>query len=296
MLIFLAFNIQLQNLVNSILQANVLYLTAAIVLLIPNLYLQYFKWKLTCVQLLGEKRSKKIFLSLLYGFPPALITPARTGEYFGRGIAFKDKSMLEIVAATFIDKLFVMLVTFLLGIITFYLFLVQYYQARLIISIPLLISFVLVFSSIIILLTGKNDRLFNYIISKFKFKTFLTIKEKIEIFKGITRRYTSRMFIVSLFFLICYLFQLTILIAAFSHQLNFINYLWAGILILFAKTALSPITLGELGARESASIFFLAYFGESASTALNASLSLFFINIVIPSLIGMALYFIKNDD
>jgi len=65
---------------------------------------------------------------------------------------------------------------------------------------------------------------------------------------------------------------------------------------MFAKTILSPLSFSELGVREGASIFFLTQMGESSSTALNASLSLFIINIIVPSLIGLFLLFVKNDD
>jgi uncharacterized membrane protein YbhN (UPF0104 family) len=65
---------------------------------------------------------------------------------------------------------------------------------------------------------------------------------------------------------------------------------------MFTKSILSPITFGELGIREGAAIFFLTQMGELSSTALNASLALFFINIIIPSLIGLSLLFLKNDE
>jgi uncharacterized membrane protein YbhN (UPF0104 family) len=74
------------------------------------------------------------------------------------------------------------------------------------------------------------------------------------------------------------------------------DYFWAGNLMMFAKTMIPPISLGELGIREGASVFFITQLGETASTGFNASIFLFFINVLIPSLIGMILLLKKNDD
>jgi len=74
------------------------------------------------------------------------------------------------------------------------------------------------------------------------------------------------------------------------------NYLWAGNLIMFVKTVIPPISLGELGIREGASVFFLTKFGELPSVAFNASIFLFLINILLPALVGLILMLKKNDD
>jgi len=65
---------------------------------------------------------------------------------------------------------------------------------------------------------------------------------------------------------------------------------------MFAKTIIPPVSLGELGIREGASIFFITALGESASVGFNASIFLFFINVLIPSLIGLILLLKKNND
>lgn len=62
-----------------------------------------------------------------------------------------------------------------------------------------------------------------------------------------------------------------------------------------------PISIGDLGIRESAAVFFLGKIGLAESTAFNASILLFLINLVIPSMIGLVLVlkyrliFVKNS-
>jgi uncharacterized membrane protein YbhN (UPF0104 family) len=63
---------------------------------------------------------------------------------------------------------------------------------------------------------------------------------------------------------------------------------------MFTKTFFPAISLSELGIREGVSVFFLGQMGVDAASAFNAALFLFFINILIPSLIGSVLLFKKK--
>jgi uncharacterized membrane protein YbhN (UPF0104 family) len=63
---------------------------------------------------------------------------------------------------------------------------------------------------------------------------------------------------------------------------------------MFTKTIIPPVSMGELGIREGASVYFLTQMGESASIAFNASIFLFIINLLIPALIGVGMFFRKN--
>ncbi len=74
------------------------------------------------------------------------------------------------------------------------------------------------------------------------------------------------------------------------------NYLWAANLIMFAKTIIPPISFGELGIREGASVYFITLMGESASVGFNASIFLFIINLLIPALIGVGMFLRKNGN
>jgi len=79
-----------------------------------------------------------------------------------------------------------------------------------------------------------------------------------------------------------------------SHQFDFLNYLWAAGLIIFTKTIIPPISLGELGIREGASIYFITQMSGTAAVGFNASIFLFIINLLIPALIGVGMSFTKK--
>ena len=114
MLFFLIRSVEYDKIVNALNNAN-LYVIGVVVLLgIINIYLQYTKWNLTSREVLGVNDKSKSFRSLFYGFSAGIITPLRVGEYFGRGIEFKDKSLLQVTLATLVDKFFPLLIIALL--------------------------------------------------------------------------------------------------------------------------------------------------------------------------------------
>ena len=65
---------------------------------------------------------------------------------------------------------------------------------------------------------------------------------------------------------------------------------------MFTKTIIPPISFGELGIREGASVFFITKMGETASVGFNSSIFLFMINLVIPAVIGVGMFLRKNDN
>jgi uncharacterized membrane protein YbhN (UPF0104 family) len=56
--------------------------------------------------------------------------------------------------------------------------------------------------------------------------------------------------------------------------------------MMFFK-ALIPISFGDLGIREASSVYFYSLVGIPQTTALNASLLLFVINILLPAVLGI---------
>lgn len=64
----------------------------------------------------------------------------------------------------------------------------------------------------------------------------------------------------------------------------------AGVAVVFLlKSAVPQVTLGDLGVREGAAVFVLAGAGVAPAEALNASLAVFVVNLVLPALAGVPL-------
>ena len=287
--------VEYNQIISALNEANVIIIGVVFLLGFVNIFLQYSKWRLTCVEVLEVKDNSKVFRSLFFGFSAGIITPLRIGEYFGRGIEFKDKSLVQVTVATLIDKFFPLLMVASLGSISSLFFIYFYYNVSIYIVLSLFILiFTFFYLLIILLLSNKfwNSILFSKLNSSVKLKPFL---EKLRIFERLDRTYFFKMLSISFLFYACFLIQYALLVVAFSNHFDFILYLWAANLIMFVKTIIPPITFGELGIREGASVYFLTQMGETASVGFNASILLFIINLLIPALIGVGMFLRKND-
>ncbi len=296
LLTYIIYSVNLQEILTAIKQANVYLIAAAFLLSFINLYLQFYKWKITAKVVLQENQDSKIWLSMFYGFSAGVFTPARIGEYFGRALVFKNHSLLRVTLATLLDKLFPLVIVVFLGSIYSILFIHYYYHVAYYLTIGLFITLFILFYFFFLLIF--NDKFWdNILFTKLRNSIKLNwLFEKIKVFRKLDKKYATKMFVVSLGFYLCFLLQYALLVSAFSNHNNFMDYFWAGNLMMFAKTIIPPVSLGELGIREGASVFFIKQFGETASTGFNASIFLFFINVLIPALIGMILLLKKNDD
>jgi len=97
-----------------------------------------------------------------------------------------------------------------------------------------------------------------------------------------------RQLIATLFCTLCFQAILIVQMFCFIHAFFEITLFHAFIgtnAMMFVKSCL-PISLGDLGIREAGSIFFFSKFGVSQASALNASLLLFVVNILVPSIFG----------
>jgi len=293
---YIVLKVNFREITEALKHANLTLIAITAGLAIVNIYLQYLKWKITCVHLLNENSKKKIFLSLFYGFSGGVFTPARIGEYFGRAVAFRDKSLLKVTIASFIDKLFPLMVVVSCGSLASILFLHYYYHVSVYLTGSFFILLIVMFYLAYLFMMDPrfwNNILFARISKHPKFQKFL---DNLGIIKELDQLYATKMVMLSIGFYVCYIFQFALLAAAFTHHTDYIHYVWAGNLIIFSKSVLPPVSLGELGIREGASIFFLQQFGETAAAGFNASIFLFFINVLIPSITGFVLLFRKNDN
>lgn len=296
LLYYIISEVKFSEIIFALEEANLTLIFLVMLIAVLNIYLQFLKWKMTCSLLLGVKSSGKIFTSLLHGLAAGVSTPARVGEYFGRALVFKDKPVYKVALATLLDKFFPLLMVVFFGSISSILFMHFEYEITPFLTMSLFIALFSLFYFFIYLLLNESfwD---SFIFDKIKKSTKLNyLLEKLKEFKNLDRRYTYKMLLVSFLFYLCYLVQYTLLVSAFSNHLNITDYMWAGILVMFAKTLIPPVSLGELGIREGASVYFISRIGESASIGFNASIFLFLINVLLPSMVGFFLLIKNNND
>lgn len=278
-----------EQLIASFRQADFILVCASVLLGLLNIYTQYIKWKLICVSSLNESDSRTILNSLLYGFAGAVVTPFRLGEYAGRALAFRGNDNVRVTIATLADKFFSLLVIIITGIsaVAVYLFIFEYIDTRtfwiLLCAILLLVFFVKWFLS-------KGGMLKLRLLSLLRnYRVISGIVQRAEAFGGINSKMRIILVLLSAASFLCYTSQYSLLVCALSHQWQPQLFLLAGILTIFTKTIIPPVTFGELGIREGASVFFITQMGLPAAVGFNASILIFFFNIALPAATGAVL-------
>lgn len=259
-------SIQFVALLGSLSQADSKMVAFAFVLIAPNILIQTLKWKFILNLASVNTTVSQAYKSLIAGMPLGFITPGRLGE-FGRAFFVQNINKAQVLKFVALDKLSNMLIVVFLGLIG----LVTFNQ------LSLNSNFVIIFCCALFIVVFFTLASFSKLFTK-KIETILGVLKfsKNEMF---------RIYLFSLLFFCIFTLQFCILIFAFSPS-EITDLLKATSAIFFTKTAL-PIAIGDLGIRESASVFFLGKVGIDKASAFNASVLLFIFNVALPSFIGL---------
>ncbi|OVE78891.1 hypothetical protein BVY01_04205 [bacterium I07] len=260
------------------------FILLAFLMLLPNLYLQTIRWRFLLKSADYSAGWMEAFTSLLGGMVVGFITPGRIGE-MGRSLFMRKGFRLQAVGLVFIDKLYAFVVIMLGGIIGMVIVLSTAVKQSAFIIWPLCsIGILASCIGILIVLHPQWIRTFLYNLS-----LLLPYRDKVKLLIGSIDRFSTRharkfLWLTILHYSI-YILQFCFLAYAFQ------TFFWGHALIItastfFAKTLL-PISIGDLGVREGAAIYFFTRYGIDKVIAFNSAILLFAINILIPTLFGL---------
>lgn len=264
--------------------ARLLCISAAVILLLPNIYFQFLKWRYLVRLLKPPVTDREVFQSLLAGFTFGFITPGRVGE-FGRAFFIKDCSWVSLLGITFIDKMFSLGVVFFWGALGLLLFVSH--QLYLYTLAPIVV-FTLIALIVIYYVMFHPEVIRGFLYS---LNIILPFRDKVKLLMGsldnFHRRQALHLLLMTIGFYFIFFLQFYILVCSFERA-PLLPTFWAIAAAMLVKSLL-PISVGDLGIRESAAIFFLGKIGVHDFAAFNASILLFMINLLIPSLVGLVL-------
>ena len=251
-------------------------LILAVVLLIPNILFQGLRWGYLLRRQTPDVPMKEIVASLFLGWTLGILTPGRVGQ-FTRAFAVPSAPTLPTIGLTIIDKLFTLVWIVLLGAAGFF----SFFAIRPawnwlwfpVVGIILWLAFS----------PRQLNRILQRLCNRLPFREKLT--KIISTLQTLKTRDCLVAHAFSLLTVVTFFSQFVILISAF-YPIDYFDGMRAATAVIFVKTAL-PITFGELGVGEAASIHFFGQFGVQKAAAFNASIILFFVNLVIPSVVGL---------
>ncbi len=290
-LIFYLINkISLKEIFYSFNSINLFYFSFAVLLSVVNIFLQYLRLKTLLRNEIKTVNRYSIIQSLFIGFSGGTFTPARSGEYFLRKLPLKEFKLSSIVTLTFIDKMMLLINVIFWGAMVSFGMMIFYYGVDYYVTASLFIIFASFFTAFFLIIYSK--KFYNYlreIKNRMNFKLQI-LKKLIEPFSDLNNQLISRLIFIGFLNFLVIVVEFSIIVISFDSHLNFGLLLIAAIMVYFSKTLIPSITLGEIGIRESAAIYFFGLFGCNESIAFSSSMILFFLNLFLPSLVG--LYFL----
>lgn len=262
------------------------FVLAALVLTVPNLTLQYLRWKRITIPFFPEVRPAALWSSLMCGLALGFATPARLGEFGGRTWALGEGKTLLIAGLTLFDKLLAQWTTIILGLCAFAVF-----SKGTAWSFPGLTSGALVLAAaaaaavwFALRHASRLQPRLDTLARRFRFAGLLS--QAAAALARFPRGLLFHLFFLNGLFYATFTLQYVLLLEAF-HPLPL---LWAltgsGTLMLF-KTLIPPFTLAELGIREGVAVFVFTAIGVPGAAALQAALLLFVINLALPAIVGI---------
>jgi uncharacterized membrane protein YbhN (UPF0104 family) len=256
----------------------------ATLLLIPNLGLQYVKWLRLLRQLDPHIQPTEVWHSLLAGYPLGLITPGRWGE-IGRGFFLANYPSVTIAALAAIDKITNFVCIVILGGI----------GAAILMPSGLLLNFPApIFLPLAILLIAFLIAIFTLpSIKKFLLRKLGRGNSPFEFMQRFKAKLMAKLSALSFFFVLTFSAQFVILVSGL-HPVPIGDGLAAALSTFFIQSML-PVSIGDLGVRESAAAFFFGKLGVAPHLAFDAGLMLFIINMLMPSALGLLLIWKKKS-
>ena len=271
-------------------QANLHFIGYAFLLMPVNILLQTLKWRDLAALLKPTISLQESLYTLLKSMAVGFITPGRIGEY-SRALFVKNTDWKAILGILILDKFYNLAFILGIGLIACALF-VKDYLLPLRLFVPSLTVAILVMSLLILLMNFPVyfQRPLQHWQKKFSSGNFFY-----KLISGITclrSAVAQKVFWLALFSYATFCYQFFLLLNAFQPVSLKIGA--QTIPAVFFVKALLPISIGDLGIREGAAIFFFGHYQIANSFAFNASFLLFVINLIIPSLLGWFIFLLER--
>lgn len=275
--------IDFKELIESLSHANYLLLALGFSLVVVNIGLHFYRWRYVLRLVSPAVSDEEVFTSLMVGLTAGFFTPGQIGEFAGRIASHPELRKSHVVGVSIIDKLYLLALTFIFGIISIPIFIFLYYQT-LWTGLYGIAAVTASLSAVFLCLKPTfAKKIFKIIPERFKKHSLYNVVDIID-----TRFHEKEgrvLFILTGLLYILIFTQFFIFASAFE-PISFSHSFMCASSIYFVKAIVLPLSIGDLGIRESASVFFFSKVGFSAASAFNASMCMFFANLAIPSLIG----------
>ena len=268
----------------AVLHAEGRWALAALALLPVNLGLEAYRWGRLVRRLAPEVRYRDALRAVVGSYPLGLLTPGRVGDYVGRAAYLREIPPEESAALTFGERMATLAACLVGGLLA----IGPYLQTQAAPSLlwPAVIG-VGALGASALLLAILVPHLARAALSAAL--PLAPVRRALRAFDRVPPAEAQALLALSFVRYAVFSAQFVLLVQAFAPGAP-----WAGsavgvALVFLAKSAIPQVTLGDLGVREGAAVFFLGAGGVAPAAALDASLALFALNLALPALVGVPL-------
>ncbi|MCK9408622.1 MAG: flippase-like domain-containing protein [Bacteroidetes bacterium] len=282
----LIYYIDVEAVLVSLSNANIIYLSAGLALAIIQVIIHLYRWRYLLHLISKDITHREAYTSFFVGFMAGFFTPAQLGEFAGRIASHPTVNKSHIVGITLIDKIYWAALTFVIGGTGLVVFIADYYPEYWNPLYRYAVTFVLGIIIVIFLYPEKIKELLQLLPEKVRRHRFYEIIQVIE--NEFHNRNAWMFFSITGLLYGVILLEYYFLVNAFG-TVAFGDAMMCAASVFFVKAVILPISFGDLGIRESAAVFFFEGTGTAAAVAFNASIVMSLANVIIPTAIGALL-------
>ena len=268
----------------TLLRADWAWVALALALAPLNIGLEAYRWGRLVRHVAPSVRYRDALRAVVGGYPLGLLTPGRIGDYVGRAVYLRDVSPGVSAALTFAERMATLAACLVFGLVALVPFLASHAPASPLWPAVVGVGVLGTSSLLVALLFPSVTRAVFAAVLPFE-----RIRSALRAFDTIPREEALTLLLLSILRYGVFTTQFVVLVQAFAPGAAWGASFIAIALVFFAKSAVPQVTLGDLGIREGAAVFFLGAYGVSSAAAFDASLSIFAINLLLPALAGVPL-------
>lgn len=265
-------------------RAHLGWMGMALLLVPANIGLEAYRWGRLVRHVAPSIRFRDALRAVVGGYPLGLLTPGRVGDYVGRAVYLRQVSPGVSAALTFGERMATLASCLIAGLAALIPYLTVHTSASplwpAVVGVGVLGASALTMA----LLFPSGAR-----VALSAVLPFQRVTHALGAFDKIPGREAQMLLLLSLLRYGVFSTQFVLLIHAFAPETAWAHAYIGVALVFFAKSAVPQVTLGDLGIRESAAIFFLGAYGVSEAAAFDASIALFGFNLLLPALAGVPL-------
>jgi hypothetical protein len=270
---------------------NAWWIIVTILLMPLNWAIETLKWQVL-VRKVEEVPFFKAFKGVFLGVSLSVFTPNRIGEYGGRILVVKPENNWKTIVATLVSSFSQQIALMTLGIVGLIYFMLEYFmedtEGFIVLGVGMLGLTLIVFMFLCYYNVNLAIPLFNKLPYLRRFTKHMEVLDEYS-FKELT----AALFYAILRYVI-YTMQYYLILRFFGIDVPFLSGI-AGIATIFLLQTSIPLpAIADLFVRSEVALYIWNFFTDNEISILASTFGLWFLNIIIPAILGMLFIFSVN--